>query len=118
VATFALFYNKQDLAAIAGTIQNPGLSAGERQEVNRYWQGGLNAWATAPYGCSPFDDPNDPNNAETCVIAMDVNQRTLTDFRNFLYTIAEKYGDSFTWLRAMANDMAGNSGAVEPWPYV
>lgn len=124
MTTFALFYNTQDLAAIAGSLTNPGLSGQDRNEVNRYWNGGLNAWSSAPAGVSPMDDPNDPTNAATKMIVVSGNQVSRAGFVTLLRRLAATYGPDFEWLRGLSNDVEGpvpggnNSGSWEPWPPV
>lgn len=122
MTTFAIFYNTQDLAATVGSITNPGLSGGDRNEVNRYWNGGLKDWATAPNGVSPADDPNDPINAQTKRVVITGNQVNRAGLIALMRRLAANYGPDFTWLQGLANDMEGpvpgqnNSGSWEPWP--
>ncbi len=124
MTTFAIFYNSQDLSAMAGSVTNPGLSGPDRTEVNRYWNGGLKDWAAAPFGVSPLDDPNDPINALTKRIVVSGPQVSRTGLIALLRRLAATYGVGFEWLGGLANDMEGppgvpnNSGSWEPWPPV
>lgn len=121
---FAIFYNSQDLAAIAGSVTNPGLSQTDKNEVNRYWNGGLRDWANAPFGVSPADSPNDPINAETRRVVVSGNNLTRAGLVALLRRLAATYGADFEWLQGLANDIEGpvpgqnNSGSWEPWPPV
>lgn len=116
MSTFALYYNAQDLAAMAGSVQNPGLTSTEKTEANRYWNGGLKNWASAPFAVSSCDQANGIVDPLCQRVVVTVTNRTLADLRNFLYAIASKYGASFEWLQGLANDMAGCSGAEDPFP--
>lgn len=122
MTTFAVFYNAQDLSSMAGSINNSSLSGTDRNEVNRYWNGGLSAWATAPFGVSPMDDPLDPINALTRRVVVSGQNVSRAGLIALLRRLAATYGVGFEWLSGLANDMEGppgvpnNSGSWEPWP--
>ena len=119
-----MFYELGDLASLAATIQAAGLPNTLRNRAKVYWDAGLNNWASAPP--APFPLPNGDTscpNCRICVVNVG-NKGTLLDFRNLCYDVATfliENGQNTTsvqYLRALADDMAGSSGAVEPWPIV
>lgn len=137
MTTFAIFYKREDMSKIAAEVQNPGLTSGERQTANRYWQGGINNWSTAPtapdqYACVniPFEpvpgqiDPSktwtqnpdgtwkvcDPDMRLVVVSGNQVSKQGLVDF---LRLIGNKYPGA-TYMAAIGDDIALT--AVEPWP--
>lgn len=126
MATFAIFYNFQDMSAMAGSITNPGLSGADKTDVNRYWNAGLRDWATAPLGVSPFDFPPlgaDPANTDCRRIVVSGGaQVTREGLIVLLRRLAATYGAGFEWLQGLANDIEGpvagqnNSGSWAPWP--
>jgi len=138
MATFALFYKRQDVTAIAAEVSNPGLTPQEKNTANRYWNGGLKDWSTAPqapqvdpYGCVtiPFEpipgeiDPDktwtqnpdgtwlvcDPTMLIIVVSGAQVSKQGLVDF---LRLIGNKYPGAL-YMLAIADDVANT--AVEPW---
>lgn len=140
MATFALFYNRYDIAQIVAEVSNPGLTAQEKNIANRYWNGGIKDWSSAPqapqqepYACVtvPFDPrPNieaqktvtakgdgtflvcDPDMTIIVVSGAQVSKQGLVDFLN---QIGTKY-PSASYMTGIAQDIAMN--AVEPWPPV
>lgn len=126
MATFAIFYNFQDMSAMAGSVTNPGLSGADRNEVNRYWNAGLKDWSTAPLGVSPYDYPptgDDPSNSDCRrIVVSGGNNVTRDGLIALLRRLAATYGQGFEWLRGLANDMEGPvpgqncSGSWAPWP--
>lgn len=136
MATFALFYKRADYALIAAEAQNPGLTAQERQTANRYWQGGLNAWSSAPQAPDaqacveiPFDPTGQPSYADKvvtdlgngrwrvcdpdiriCVISG--NQVSKQGLIDFLRLIGGKYPGAL-YMLAIADDISAT--AIEPW---
>ena len=135
MATFALFYNREDLTAIAAEATNPGLTTQERQYANRLWNGGLNGWASAPtapeaQSCVivPFSPPNlKPTQTVTplgdgtfklcdsdirvCVVSgTQVSKQQTIDW---LRLIGNKYPGAL-YMTAIADDVERT--AIEPWP--
>lgn len=121
---FAIFYNLEDAAKIAANVEAAGagtygalLTNTERQRMQRCWNGGLSGWAVAPLGQAPCEQP-DPN-ADSHVVVVNASPNvTLQQFRDILYKIAASAGapPEMQYLRALADDMGGCAGAVEPWP--
>ncbi len=112
---FAIFYDPSDASSIVGSVNAATLPTAMRNLARKYWNGGLNAWATAPLGGSPLDDPQYWGDARTIVI--DGPGLTLAEFRQLLLDIAAFLGtDAARYLIALSADMGGHSGAIEPWP--
>lgn len=120
---FAIFYEHGDLAPIVANVQAAGLGSysqfltnSERQLAQRAWNGGLKDWATAPIAQAPCEQP-DPNTTTRRVVVTAQNV-TLAEFRALLYKVAASAGATaeMQYLRALADDMGGCAGAVEPWP--
>lgn len=112
---FAIFYELGDLSSMAGTVQANALPTALKTKALKYWNGGLKSWASAPVGQSPFDPPGACTLCRTVVISG--SGLTLADFRQLLYDIAAFLGtESARYCIALADDMAGASGAIEPWP--
>jgi len=136
MATFAIIYSRQDLTAIAAEATNPGLSSGERQTANRFWNGGLKAWASAPYAGDanacveiPFDPSGDPAYADKVVsdvgsgrwrvcdpdiraVVISGPQVSKAGLVSFLRLIGGKYAGAL-YMLAIADDV--ELTAVEPW---
>ena len=121
---FALFYNLADMAAVAANVEAAGvgtyaafLTNTERQRMQRCWNGGLSQWAVAPRGQAPCEQP-DPNADARIVVVNPSPNVTLQQFRDILYKIAASAGapPETQYLKALADDMGGCAGAVEPWP--
>ncbi len=140
MATFALFYNRFDVAQIVAEVSNPGLTAQERNTANRYWNGGIKDWAAAPqapqvepYSCVTM--PNDPtgqvepwktitNNGngtwtvcdpQMTIIIVSGTQVSKQGLIDFLRLIGTKY-PAASYMLGIADDVQLN--AVEPWPPV
>ena len=110
---FAIFYEFADASALAGTLNAGALPNAIKNEARRYWNGGLKDWSSAPVGQSPFDPPGACTQCRTIVITYG----TLAGFRQLCYDAANALGtEAARYLIALADDMAGVSGAVEPWP--
>lgn len=136
MTTFAIFYDINDLNAIAAAVNNPGLTPQERQEINRYWNAGLRDWQTAPtapdaQACTitknnPANNPlltgyvftdNGDGTWKLCdpnikVIVMSGSQVSKSGLINWLRTVGGKY-PSLLYMQAIADDIALTS--VEPW---
>lgn len=114
--SFAVFYNDQDAATIAGNIQRSDLTTAEKQMATKVWNGGLKNWASAPLGLSPCDDPLLPSDAKRIIIsAQGVTKQDLVDLLN---SIASHIGlpQPGGYLTTLALDVA--QCGVEPWPPV
>ena len=121
---FAIFYEPSDLSSIAanGLPSSPivqQLTNAQRQTAQRVWNGGLSQWQVAPVGQSPLDPAGACPLCRTLVIDASPNV-TLQQFRDLLYAIANVLGGGpeVHYVRALADDMGGTSGAIEPWPMV
>lgn len=111
---FALFYNREDLTPIAAEIGRADLTGADRQLANRVWNGGGRDWNTAPL--APPEMRAREGDADLRILVID-STVTLTQFRDFLYRMAASVGSvGGAYLAALADDMGGSSGAVEPWP--
>lgn len=119
---FAIFYELSDITSI---VANAGplspilnsLTNAQKQIAQRAWNGGLNGWQTAPSGQSPSDPPGSCPLCKRVVV--DASPAvTLQQFRDVLYAIAASLGGGpdVQYIKALADDMGGVSGAVEPWP--
>ena len=112
---FALFYEHVDLSSIVANASPSVLSGGDRVIANKVWNGGLKNWQTAPFGQAPCEEPGACPNCRMVVVTSTV---TLQEFRDLLYRIAARLGATpdVQYVRALADDMGGCAGAVEPWP--
>lgn len=119
---YAIFYNHQDLTAIAANVQatlssnydqfltNPERTS-SKQVFNRAWNGGLSGWSTAPIA-PPERQEGD---ADTRIIVVSGQQVSLADLRNTLRLLGTKVPGA-QYMIAIADDLMGASAAVEPWP--
>lgn len=119
---YAIFYNHEDLTAIAANVEatlasnyDQFLTTQERnnakQVFQRAWTGGLSGWSTAPI--APVEkQEGDP---DTRIIVVSGAQVSLQDLRNVLNLLAGKVPGA-TYMARIATDLGGTSGAVEPWP--
>jgi len=139
MATFALFYNRQDVAEIVAEVSNPGLTAQEKNVANRYWNGGIKDWASAPqapqtepYSCVrvPFDPTGQVESWKTItnngdgtwtvcdpqmtIIVVSGSQVSKAGLVTFLRQIGQKYLPATAYLLGIADDI--ETQAVEPWP--
>jgi len=119
---FAIFYELSDLSSIVanagqGSAILASLTPQQRQIAQRCWNGGLSGWQTAPVGQSPADPPGSCNLCRRLVIDT-TPAVTLQQFRDLLYAIAANFGNGpeVQYIKALADDMGGVSGAIEPWP--
>ena len=113
---FAIFYNREDATRIAAEFTRADLPNQDRQFAQRCWNGGLNTWNLF----APDPRPGQPQPNDANIIVVNATQGgqpiTLQQFRDFLYRYSAEVGAEY--LAALADDMAGSSGAVEPWPPV
>jgi hypothetical protein len=113
---FAIFYELSDLSSLAGTLQAAGLSNTLKNRARPFWNGGLKDWATAPVGAAPGD-----TSCPLCHRCVINSSGTLAEFRQLCYDVADfliaagNTSSDVIYLRALADDMAGVSGAIEPW---
>lgn len=137
MATFAMFYTREDMTAIAAEVSNPGLTAQEKNIANRYWNGGIRDWASAPQAPDaqacveiPFDPTGDPAyegqvitnlgngrwrvcDPEIRVVVVSGSQVSKAGLVTFLRQIGNKYPGAL-YMLAIADDI--ERVAVEPWP--
>lgn len=109
MARFAIFYNREDLSAIAAEATNPGLTPAERQTAQRYWNAGIKDWASAPVA-PPDRQDGDP---DTRILIVDGQQVSLQGLVDFLNAIGNKYPGAL-YMTAIGDDLARTG--VEPWP--
>lgn len=139
MTTFALFYQREDLTAIAAEATNPGLTPSERNYATRLWNGGLKDWASAPtapdkYACVeiPFDPTGQPAYANKTITNLGNGKWRVCD-PNILVVVVSgaqvSKQQTVDWCRLIGNKYPGaryleNIGndieheAVEPWPVV
>ena len=114
---FAIFYNREDATRIAAEFTRADLPQADKAFAQSCWSAGLDTWNQDNPAPPEHDGP--PNGDANIVIISGKHQGstiTLQQFRDFLYRYADNAGAEY--LRALANDMGGWSGAVEPWPEV
>ncbi len=115
---FAIFYNTADLTYIGGSITaadyKGAVSQADKNLARRYWNGGLNAWATSPAYIPPEPDPG-MSDARIVVISYGTKQEFIDLCLRIADQIAldEGHGDT-RYLIAWAKDLALT--AIEPWP--
>lgn len=110
---FALLYELSDLNVIGGSTQTAGslnaLTNTDRTLAKKYWNGGIQNWATAPaYTGDPVYCPN-------CRI-LACTYGTVAEFVALCHRVADALGGDALYLHAIANDIAGASGHIEPYP--
>lgn len=112
---FAIFYNREDATRIAAEYTRQDLAQADAQFAASCWQAGLNTWNQNNPDPRPEEAGTDAN-----MIVIDGKHKgqtiTLAQFREFLYRMSALPGAIY--LAALADDMGGHSGAVEPWPPV
>lgn len=118
MSRFAIFYNRSDLAAIAGEVQRNDLTVAQKQTATKFWNAGAKNWNTAPVATgtrpngSPFQDSADPNDP-TLVLVIDSPSVTLADLISLLRSIATSFPSGSQYMNAIADDLSLT--AVEPW---
>lgn len=121
MTTFAIFYEQGDLAQITANVQAigagsfVGLTNTDKTNATRLWNAGLKNWATAPLGQSPYEQPGScPTCRQLVISGTQVNLQML---RDLLYKVCRLPSSTvdMQYLCALADDMGGTSGAVEPW---
>lgn len=114
---FAIFYNREDATRIAAEFTRADLPNADRAFALSCWNAGLNTWNQ--FNPAPPNHDGPPNGDANIIVVNGKHQGkdiTLAQFRAFLYRYADAAGAEY--LRALADDMGGYSGAVEPWPEV
>lgn len=112
--SFRIFYNVQDVTAIAAQVNQPlaGLTAAEKNLAKACWNGGLSAWQTAPQG-QPPGDPFDPDCRVYTVNATFQGQPvTLAQFIALLERMCAVDPINAQYMCAIASDL--RSSAREP----
>lgn len=112
---FAIFYNREDVTRIAAEFTRADLPTGDKAFAASCWNAGLNTWNQYNPDPRPEEQPTDAN----MIVVNGKHQGktiTLQQFRDFLYRYSSAIGAEY--LAALADDMAGKSGAEEPWPRV
>ena len=139
MATFALFYQREDLTALAAEATNPGLTPSERQYAQRLWNAGLKDWASSPtapdeYACVliPFDPTGQPGYAGKTITNMGGGTWRVCD-PNILIVVVSgpqvSKQQTVDWCRLIGGKYPGaaylenlasdiEAQAVEPWPVV
>lgn len=108
---FGIIYEMSDLNVIGGAISaadvNPNLSQTDRQLGRKYWAGGIKDWSTAPvYAGDPY--------CPLCHICV-CTYGTVAEFAALCHRVADAIGGDALYLHAIANDIMGESGHIEPY---
>lgn len=118
---FAIFYNPADLTELMSGLTRADLPQGERALCNAFWNSGVSTWQTAPVAADEWRCVDTPLGQRCDDVRMIVvsgkfqgKDLTLQQFRDLLYRLTAPLNAPI--LSALADDMAGRSGAVEPWP--
>ena len=112
---FAIFYEIEDLQRMATQLADASLPAKLRGDINKYWNGGFNGWATAPYGWRPGDTYEHERRTHYLIITYG----TLAEFRQLLVDVANALGtDAAKVLISFAADMGRFCGGCDPYPPV
>lgn len=110
---FALLYELEDLNVIGGSVNAAGtlnaLSAADRSLAKKYWNGGIRDWATAPAYTG------DPVYCPLCRI-LPCTYGTVAEFAALCHRAADALGGDALYLHAIADDIVGRSGHIEPYP--
>lgn len=113
MSRWALFYNRQDLTPIVAEAQSSTITLqSDRQLALRVWNGGLNAWDSAPV----YTGPQAGGDADCRICIVNANQVTLVDFIAFLRRRAAANPTSSDYLRVLAEDIEFYGGGIEPPP--
>lgn len=109
---FALLYELSDLNVIGGSMNAAGslnaLPAADRTLAKKYWNGGIRDWATAPAYTG------DPTCSSCRILACTFG--TVAELVALLHRVADALGGDALYLHAIADDIAGASGHIEPYP--
>ncbi len=118
---YAIFYNHQDLTAIAANVQATMASNYDqfltttqkntaKQTFTRAWNGGLSGWSTAPLAGAL-----DPNGGDTdaLIIVVSGQQVLKADLISALRIVGQNVPNA-DYMNAIADDLTNT--AIEPWP--
>jgi hypothetical protein len=119
-ADYAIFYNHQDLTAIAANVNatlsgnyDQYLTTGERtlakQTFQKHWNGGLKNWSTAPVAPVEYQG----GDADTRIIVVGGQGVIKQDLITVLYLISQRVPGT-AYMGSIARDLEAT--AVEPWP--
>jgi hypothetical protein len=111
---FAIFFEPEDAAQIAGSVNAATLPTALKNEARKYWNAGVKNWATAPVGTFPGDELSCPL-CRTIVISG--SGLTLAGFIALCQQIGAFIGSGTVaghYLEKLAVEMAQTG--VEPWP--
>lgn len=112
---FAIWYNREDLTPIAAELTRQDLAPADRAFASSVWNAGGSGWNTAPIETDPFHSGGDADCRRLVIDGKHQGKTiTLAQFRDFLYRMSLNPGAEY--LAALADDMGGASGAIEPWP--
>jgi len=112
--SFAIFYNRADLALIASAVSaartDVRLTNAQRTAATRIWNNGLSAWGAASVTLLARQE----GDGDTRTLVIDVAQVSRAQFVDHLNQLAIRTGN--TYMRKIAEDAAKSSGGQEPWP--
>ena len=122
--TFAICYELPDVEAMGQQLNSNALPSALRNEARRYWNGGLNAYATSPVGVFPG------SNAALCPSChiITCTYGTLPAFVQILRGVSAAFqsagtaNDATRYLLALADDLSTapgigkNDSGREPYP--
>jgi hypothetical protein len=110
--TFAIWYETVDLNVVAGAINasTAPISQADKNLAKKYWQGGIDGWATAPLGHHPNDLTAPLARQLVCTFG------TLVEFRALLDRVADALGGDALYLHSLAADMGNWWGGQDPFP--
>lgn len=119
---FAVFYNLADLDQLRDQITRQDIPQADRSFAQACWNAGVSGYATAPLAPEEYRCTMTPLgylcDDDMRIVVVDGKHQgktiLLADFRALLYRLAVAFNTPI--LSALADDMAGASGAKEPWP--
>jgi hypothetical protein len=116
---FALFFNSNDLNAMAEAFNDASINGRDRQDGRTYWNNGLSGWQNAPLASSVPAAATHPDIGwgDEDVRILVVQNNTLASLRQYLYFLFGKYPNC-VFLQALADDLTHHLAVVEPWPWV
>jgi len=107
--SFGIFFNPTDLQAMASGVNLGTLPQALRQTAQKYWNGGLKNWQSAPAAAAQYQE----GDAEMRVVTVSGANLTLAVFLQLLRDIAAA-APSLWYLRTISEE--GESAFKEPWP--